>query len=316
MYGIPDWASEMWYQASYPQSVVVRDRWASTSMLCVVYVWYNTTSHHFPLHFQPLWGVLHDLMIEIVMKDGRKSGRTQHGGTGNVYWRRDGGHQRHQSVHLGLSCGGAACAWAGFGGQDSVVSPGAPECAPWEHQAPRSGFMMGAWQGRLEEGLSVVFMKPVDRYSLTLWEGSLAKELGICFNVVGAKRGHGWMRGRAEVRLAVSSRLLKPKGPPWCNTSFSLLSYIFDIFHDLKDAARSFALMEKMWMRAEYWFPCPVCVAVNKGSRLGVQHRGWGRGSILSESLGGVSVCLAGPWVCARCPARGWSGTRVPEGKG
>lgn len=38
-----------------------------------------------------------------------------------------------------------------------------------------------------------------------------------------------------------------------------------------------------------------MCVAVNKGSRLGVQRRGWGRGSILSESLGGVSVCLAGP---------------------
>ena len=60
------------------------------------------------------------------------------------------------------------------------------------------------------------------------------------------------MRGRAEVRLAMSSCLLKLKGPLRCSTSFSLLSYIFDIFHDLKDAARSFASMEKMCMHAEY----------------------------------------------------------------
>ena len=44
-----------------------------------------------------------------------------------------------------------------------------------------------------------------------------------------------------------------------------------------------------------------MCVAVNKGSRLGVQRRGWGRGSILGESLGGVSVCLAGLWACVHC---------------
>lgn len=133
---MPDWASEMWYPASYPQGVVVRDRWASKSMLCVVYGWYNTTSHHFSLHFQPLRGVLDDLMIEIVVKDGRRSGRTQHSGAGNGYWRRGGGHQRHQPAHLGLSCVGAAWARDGLGGQDPVLSPGVPHCAPWEHRGP------------------------------------------------------------------------------------------------------------------------------------------------------------------------------------
>lgn len=52
--------------------------------------------------------------------------------------------------------------------------------------------------------------------------------------------------GRAEVRLTMSSCLLKPQGPSGCSRLFSLLSYIFKFFHDLKDAPRSFALMEKM----------------------------------------------------------------------
>ena len=40
-------------------------------MLCIGYGCYSTTSRHFPLHFHHLLGVLDDLMIEVVVKDGR-----------------------------------------------------------------------------------------------------------------------------------------------------------------------------------------------------------------------------------------------------
>lgn len=48
-----------------------RYRWACKSVLRLGYGCYSTTSRHFPLHFHRLWGVLDDLMMEVIVKDGR-----------------------------------------------------------------------------------------------------------------------------------------------------------------------------------------------------------------------------------------------------
>lgn len=59
-------------------------------------------------------------------------------------------------------------------------------------------------------------------------------------------------------------------------------------------------------MRAECGFLCPVCVAVNKGGRLGAQHGGVGSRQQPESGSQGVSVCLAGPWAVCVLPCAGW----------